>query len=89
MEILREPVQSTPAPGAHIKEATTETSFIIGKASEVAEEIRISSNKEDEWRVRLDRIDERQQRIEKMLAKLVGGKYADVFSADEGSGRSV
>jgi hypothetical protein len=89
MEILREPVQSTSAPGAHIKEATTETSFIIGKASEVAEEIRISSNKEDEWRVRLDRIDERQQRIEKMLAKLVGGKYADVFSADEGSGRSV
>jgi len=41
-------------------------------------------SKEDEWRVRLDRIDERQERIEKMLAKLVGGKYADVFSADEG-----
>jgi hypothetical protein len=88
-ETLREPTASTPAPMTHIKEATTETSFIIGKASEVAEEIRDSSNKEDEWRVRLDRIDERQQRIEKMLAKLVGGKYADVFSADEGSGRSV
>jgi hypothetical protein len=89
VETMGEPTQSTSTPMTHTKEATTETSFIIGKASEVAEEIRDSSNKEDEWRVRLDRIDERQQRIEKMLAKLVGGKYADVFSADEGSGRSV
>jgi len=88
-ETLREPTQSTSVPQTHTREATTETSFIIGKASEVAEEIRDSSNKEDEWRVRLDKIDERQQRIEKMLARLVGDKYADVFSADEGSGRSV
>jgi len=89
VETLGEPTQSTSAPATHIREATTETSVIIGKASEVAEEIRDSSNKEDEWRVRLDKIDERQQRIEKLLVKLVGGKYADVFSADEGSGRSV
>lgn len=88
-EISREPAVPRTPPKAHVKEATTETSIIIGKASEVAEEIRDSTSKEDEWRVRLDKIDERQQRIEKMLAKLVGGKYADVFSADEGSGRSV
>jgi hypothetical protein len=79
----RDPVLSKSPEVAHIKEETTETSIIIGKASEVAEEIRDSTSKEDEWRVRLDKIDERQQRIEKMLAKLVGGKYADVFSADE------
>lgn len=79
----REAVLSKSPPVAHIKEETTETSIIIGKASEVAEEIREGSNQEDEWRVRLDKIDERQQRIEKMLAKLVGEQYADVFSADE------
>ena len=73
----------SPPTNSHVKE-TTETSIVIGKASEVAEEVRETMSKEDEWRVRLDLIDERQERIEKMLAKLVGGKYADVFSADEG-----
>ena len=76
-------ISQSPPTKSHVKE-TTETSVIIGKASEVAQEVRETMSKEDEWRVRLDRIDERQERIEKMLAKLVGGKYADVFSADEG-----
>jgi hypothetical protein len=75
-------LQSSPEK-SDVKE-TTEKSIVIGKASEVAEEVRETMSKEDEWRVRLDRIDERQERIEKMLAKLVGGKCADVFSADEG-----
>lgn len=76
-------LSQSPPTKSHVKE-TTETSIVIGKASEVAEEVRETMSKEDEWRVRLDRIDERQERIEKMLAKLVEEKYADVFSADEG-----
>jgi len=86
---LIEPALSkSPSAVAHIREETTETSIIIGKSSEVAEEVLETGSKEDEWRVRLDKIDERQQRIENMLTRLIAGKYADVFSADEGSGRS-
>jgi predicted nuclease with TOPRIM domain len=69
-----------------INEETGESSIIIGKASEVVEELQEGPSKEEEWRERLDKIDQRQERIEKMLERLVGDKYADVFSADDGDG---
>jgi hypothetical protein len=56
-------------------------SAIIGKASAVVNELRAVPSREDEWRERLDQIDARQQRIEKMLAKLVGEGDSDVFSS--------
>jgi hypothetical protein len=55
-------------------------SAIIGKASAVVNELRAVPSRDDEWRERLDQIDARQQRIERMLAKLVGEGDSDVFS---------
>lgn len=58
----------------------------IGKASEVVEDLRdvLPAVRDGGWSERLDKIEKAQERIEKLLARLVGDKaYPEVFSDDE------
>jgi hypothetical protein len=58
----------------------------IGKASEVVEELRdtLPAVRDPGWSDRLEKIEQAQKRIEKLLMKLVGDKgYPEVFSEDE------
>jgi hypothetical protein len=59
-------------------------SIVIGKASAVVDEVRVGPSRDDEWRDRLDKLDARQERIERLLSRLVGDGEADVFSATKG-----
>lgn len=78
-----------PTVAASAAATTVAAASSIGKASDVVEELRDSQPlvRDDSWRIRLDKIEETQERIEKLLSRLVSDgdkkQFADAFSEDE------
>lgn len=84
---LHKPARSR-SPSIHEDAAGSSTLGVsIGKASDVVDELREVHHppvRDEEWRERLEKIEKAQDRIEKLLSKLVSDKgYGDVFSEDE------